>query len=258
MAAERPIPPFLPDTVEDFLENVNNNPIPWVEYLRKAHDFISNAPTIQDQGHELEERLASQDLRVSELEERVASLTQDNTAKSIAQAITPVSSTPIFPTLNYIAKATVDPAMRTTPITPPTPSEHSIQSDKLPDPDVSQKLRINYDCYPTPESYLAYVSSQLAGPAYSQILLHINCDGTCCLSDYSDILGILERAYGNLNWINNARTELLQLCQKNQEFSTFFAEFQHLALEGELANNALSTILDNAISRELCITTQNP
>ena len=75
MAAERPIPPFLPDTVEDFLENVNDNPAPWVEYLRKAHDFISNIPAIQNQGHELEERLASQDLRVSELEERVASLT---------------------------------------------------------------------------------------------------------------------------------------------------------------------------------------
>lgn len=293
MAAERPIPPFLPDTVEDFLENVNDNPTPWVEYLRKAHDFISTIPTTQEPEPGLTEQLASQDRRVTKLEEKVTSLTQENAAKSsiidfqryesdrlqeklrytesdrdraVAQAITPVSSTPAFPVPNYIAKATVDPTTRTTPITPPAPSEHSVRSDKLPDPDVfkgdrddlrrflsqvSQKLRINYDRYPTPESRLAYVSSRLAGPAYSQILPHINRDGTCRLSDYSDILGILERAYGDPNRINNARTELLQLRQKNQEFSTFFAEFQRLALEGELADDALSTILDNAISREL-------
>jgi hypothetical protein len=293
MAAERPIPPFLPDTVEDFLENVNDNPNPWVEYLRKAHDFISTTPTTQSQEPELIGQLASQDLCILELKEKVTALTQDNIAKSgiidfqrnesdrlqeklrhteadrdraVAQAITPVSSTPSFPAPNYIAKATVDPTTRTTPITPPAPSEHSVRSDKLPDPDVfkgdrhdlrrflsqvSQKLRINYDRYPTPESRLAYVSSRLVGPAYSQILPHINRDGTCRLADYPDILGILERAYGDPNRINNARTELLQLRQKNQEFSTFFAEFQRLALEGELADDAVSTILDNAISREL-------
>lgn len=293
MAAERPIPPFLPDTVEDFLENVNDSPIPWVEYLRKAHDFISTVPAAQEQEPELIKQLASQGYRITELEEKVTSLAQDNAAKSsiinfqrdesdrlqeklrhiegdrdraIAQAITPVSSTPAFPVPNYIAGATVDPAMRTTPNTPPAPSEYSVRSDKLPDPDVfkgdrhdlrrflsqiSQKLRINYDRYPTPEARLAYVSSRLAGPAYSQILPHINRDGTCRLSDHSDVLGILERAYGDPNRINNARTELLQLRQKNQEFSTFFAEFQRLALEGELADDALSTILDNAISREL-------
>jgi hypothetical protein len=69
------------------------------------------------------------------------------------------------------------------------------------------------------------MSSRLSGPTYSQVLPHINLDGSCQLSDYPDILGILERAYGDLNRVNNARTELLQLRQKNQEFSTFFAEF---------------------------------
>lgn len=113
------------------------------------------------------------------------------------------------------------------------------------------KLRINHDCYPTPGACFAYVSSRLTGPAYSQILLYINRDGTCRLSDYPEILNILERAYRDPNCINNARTELLRLWQKNHEFSTFFAEFQRLALEGELAEDALSTILDNAVSQEL-------
>jgi hypothetical protein len=81
MAAERPIPPFLPD-IEDFLKNVNDNPTPWVEYLREAHDFISTISTIQEQDPEFIEQLASQDCRITELEEKVTSLTQDNTAKS--------------------------------------------------------------------------------------------------------------------------------------------------------------------------------
>jgi hypothetical protein len=57
-----------------------------------------------------------------------------------------------------------------------------MRSDKLPDPNVfagdrkdlrrflsqvSQKLRVNADRYPTPTARLAYISSRLSGPAYS-------------------------------------------------------------------------------------------
>jgi hypothetical protein len=293
MAAERPIPPFLPDTVEDFIANVNDSPAPWVEYLRKAHDFITTTPVpLEQDTTDLLERIPAQDAEIAYLKEKVNTLKNENIRhqaiiefqrqeadryndklrraemdrdRAVAQAIAPVP-TPAFTTPSSQAKDLVDPPARTTPFTAPSPSEHSMRSDKLPDPNVftgdrkdlrrflsqvSQKLRVNYDRYPTPAARLAYVSSRLSGPAYSQVLPHINSDGSCQLSDYPDILGILERAYGDPNRVNNARTELLQLRQKNQEFSTFFAEFQRLALEGELADDALSTILDNAISREL-------
>ena len=156
--------------------------------------------------------------------------------------------------------------MRTTLLTTPAPSKHSMRSDKLPNSNlfigkreelrlfvlkISQKLRVNADRYLTPTTCLTYILSQLSSTIYSQILPYINSDRICRLTDYPNILRILKQAYGDLNRINNARTELLQLCQKNQEFSAFFAEFQRLALEGELADDALSTILDNAISREL-------
>jgi hypothetical protein len=60
MAAERPIPPFLPDTVEDFLTNVNDNPTPWVEYLRKAYEYINTAPLpLELDTSELYERLST-------------------------------------------------------------------------------------------------------------------------------------------------------------------------------------------------------
>ena len=58
MAAERPILLFLPDTIEDFLENVNKNPIPWVNYLRKAHECITTAlPALEQEKSDLLERL---------------------------------------------------------------------------------------------------------------------------------------------------------------------------------------------------------
>jgi len=71
MAAERPIPPFLPDTVEDFLANVNDNPTPWVEYLRKAYEYINTAPlSLELDTSELYERLAIQDSEIAYLKEK--------------------------------------------------------------------------------------------------------------------------------------------------------------------------------------------
>jgi FtsZ-binding cell division protein ZapB len=71
MAAERPIPPFLPDTVEDFLTNVNDNPTPWVEYLRKAHEYINTAPLpLELDTSELYERLSTQDSEIAYLKEK--------------------------------------------------------------------------------------------------------------------------------------------------------------------------------------------
>jgi hypothetical protein len=279
----RPIPPFLPDTEEDFLVSVQADAAPWVEYLQEAYNFIATTPNEPTLDPTLLERISSQDDRIAELEETVENVidfqrqeadrlqerlrrTESDRDRAVAQAITPVPTIPALPVPNHSAEALVDPITRTSPITPPAPSEHSVRSDKLPDPDVfkgersdlrrflsqiSQKLRINRDRYPTAESRLAYVSSRLSGPAYSQILPYINRDGTCRLPDYPELLNLLERAYGDPNRINNARTDLFRLRQKNFEFSTFFAEFQRLAMEGELAEDALSTILDNAISREL-------
>jgi hypothetical protein len=102
--------------------------------------------------------------------------------RAVAQDIAPVS-TPTLTTPSSQAKDVIDPPTRTTPITTPAPSEHSMRSDKLPDPyvftgdrkdlrrflsQVSQKLRVSANRYPTPAACLAYVSPRLSGPAYPQ------------------------------------------------------------------------------------------
>ena len=73
----------------------------------------------------------------------------------------------------------------------------------------------------------------------------------CKLPNYEDILNLLDRAFGDPNRVNNARNDLFRLRQTHKDFSTFFAEFQRLALEGEMSEDALPTLLEQAISREL-------
>ena len=55
--------------------------------------------------------------------------------RAVTQAITPIH-TPAATIPSSQAKDIVDPPTGTTPITAPAPSEHSMRSDKLPNPDL--------------------------------------------------------------------------------------------------------------------------
>jgi hypothetical protein len=138
-------------------------------------------------------------------------------------------------------------------------------SERLPDPaifegdrkdfrrfqsKIYQKMKTNADRFPTAAERMSYVTNRLEGPAYAQILPYI-LDGECQLPDYTDVLRILERAYGDPNRVNNARKELFRLKQQNREFAAFYAEFQRLALEGEVHEDSQVTLLEAALSREL-------
>jgi Domain of unknown function (DUF4939)/Zinc knuckle len=174
---------------------------------------------------------------------------------------TPLStSIPDHPTERVTA-----PTQRTPPPVATTPSEASRLSERLPDPEkfkgdrkdlrrfvsqIHEKLSANRDRFPTPQSRMAYVTNRLSGDPYAQILPYIR-EGVCQLADYKDVLTLLDRAFGDPNRINNARNDLFRLRQTNKDFGTFFAEFQRLALEGEMSEDALPTLLEQAINREL-------
>ncbi|CAJ2512146.1 Uu.00g051610.m01.CDS01 [Anthostomella pinea] len=64
-------------------------------------------------------------------------------------------------------------------------------------------------------------------------------------------LAYLENAFRDPDRIQNAQNKLYQLKQRNQDFSIFFSEFQCLALEGEMPEDALTPLLFQGISREL-------
>jgi hypothetical protein len=61
----------------------------------------------------------------------------------------------------------------------------------------------------------------------------------------------MEEAFRDPNRVQNAQNALYRLQQKNQDFSTFHTEFEHLALKGEIIKASLGTLLMQNISFEL-------
>lgn len=81
-------------------------------------------------------------------------------------------------------------------------------------------------------------SGGLKGAPYIQSLPYI-CKGVYHLNDYDEMLQTLDNAFGDPNRRFNARSQIYQLRQNNKDFSIYFAEFQRLALEGEMVEAAL-------------------
>lgn len=184
-------------------------------------------------------------------------------ALTIAQPAVQTPRSSPRPTPN--TETVVDPTTGTFTPAAAAPSESTRQSEKLPNPDrfngdrkdlrrftsqIHEKMNVNRDRFPTSQSRMAYVTNRLSGNPYNQVLPHIE-KGICKLRDYDEILQLLERAYGDPNRINNARSELFRYRQTNKEFSVFLAEFQRLGLEAEMTHESLSTLLEQAVSKEL-------
>jgi hypothetical protein len=189
--------------------------------------------------------------------------TEKDKAIALAQPAVPTPHSSPRPTPQ--AKTPVDLTTGTPTPAAAAPSDSTRQSEKLPDPDrfngdrkdlrrfasqIHEKMNVNRDRFPTSQSRMAYVTNRLSGNPYNQVLPHIQ-KGVCQLRDYEEILQLLERAYGDPNRVNNARSELFRYRQTNKEFSVFLAEFQRLGLEAEMTHESLSTLLEQAVSKEL-------
>ncbi|CAJ2506653.1 Uu.00g078390.m01.CDS01 [Anthostomella pinea] len=111
-------------------------------------------------------------------------------------------------------------------------------------------MTANADQFLTVTARLTYVAGRLTGKAYELILPKTRY-GVPDFLDYPEMLAYLENAFGDPDRIQNAQNKLYQLKQRNQDFSTFFSEFQCLALEGEMPKDALTSLLFQGISREL-------
>jgi hypothetical protein len=185
--------------------------------------------------------------------------------RAIDLATPTVRTTLPTPMLQTPTEGNAAAAARTPPSTIDTSSNPGQLSEKLPNPDkftgdrkdlrrfvsqIHEKMKVNRDRFPTPQSRMSYVSSRLGGNPYSQILPYI-IEGVCQLPDYKAILEKLDHAYGDPNRVHNARSALFRLQQTNKDFSTFYAEFQRLALEGQMLEDSLPTILEHALSKEL-------
>ncbi|KAG0152773.1 hypothetical protein PDIDSM_2578 [Penicillium digitatum] len=251
---EPPQPPFLPSDLEQFAEHARDHPDQWFEYCRRAYDYIEST---QSEATNARERVDQAELQLHSREDQdhppVSELTAAERDHLRDVAVLEYQKKLYDEAQQNIARieaARMSAAMGTPPSLTPESSGSHVRSERLPDPDkfegdrkdlrrfssqIKEKLNINRDRFPTPQSRMTYVTNRLKGIPYAQILPYIR-DGICQLNDFTDILDILERAFGD---------------PKDKEFSLFFAEFQRLAMEGEMHNEALPTMLEQAINREM-------
>lgn len=281
----RPIPPILPQDASAFENHAREHLSSWFEYCQQAYAYM-DSQDIQING--LDKQIATQDQNLAKQDEKIAALEtkvlesvimertllaqlKDKDAQIIEATITArLARQASPPTVRILtpdasrspAEKGIAPHLGTPPAAEPTTSR---PSEKLPDPDkfdgtrhdlrrflqqIYAKMTSNADRFPTATSRLTYVAGRLTGKAYNLILPR-TIFGIPQFADYPELLAYLENAFGDPDRIQNAQNLLYRLKQRNQDFSIYFSEFQRLALEGEMPEDALTPLLFQGISREL-------
>lgn len=282
--SQRPSPPQAVDQPTDLVQRVQESPTEWLFYLRNLDAYISGLEEeLQNaresaQGaqslasryqKELEDKNAiiqyqGQEIEAARRQAFAAETERDRVFAAARENPTPTVPTPDSPPVSTAAKAAEDVAAREATPALATPSKLSL-SERLPDPvqfngerkdlrrfvqQIYAKMTANLDRFPSAASRLTYVAGRLQGDAYNLLLPKMKY-GVPQFVDYQQLLEFLESAYGDPDRVQNAQNTLYRLKQRNQEFSTFIAEFDRLAQEGEMAEEALAPLLTQAISREL-------
>jgi hypothetical protein len=75
MAASPLMPPFLPESEEQFTEHVSANPQVWYYYCQAAYLYIEKYGNTLEESTEQSTRLQ---LRITDLEEQLYTVNQDN------------------------------------------------------------------------------------------------------------------------------------------------------------------------------------
>lgn len=280
-----PAPPAVPQNAEAFAEHSSRYPQEWFDYCVAMDTYVQDVHRLvqketDEHRDEVEDLKASlnqkkgvceyqqelqdkSDRRIRELQGEL-SATQSQRDAAL-QAAAPTVDTPPSASTTQAEKDPVTLLGTPSSATPPSTTTTTRVSERLPDPDkfdgdradlrrfvsqIQEKMTANQDRYPTPQLRMSYVNNRLKGSPYALILPYIQ-GGVCQLPDYTDVLDKLDHAYGDPNRARNARNQLYRLRQGNKEFSLFFAEFQRLAIDGEMENGALPIMLEQAINREL-------
>ena len=163
MAASPPLPPFLPESEEQFTEHVSANPQVWYRYCKAAYLYIEKHGNTPEEFAEQSTRLQ---IRITDLEEQLSATNQDNVKlrtiidyqetqhnkqlqavtqklieaevakeKALAIAQPAVYTPPSAAQPEPVVKNSADPAPRKTAPLVTAPSESTRQSEKVPDPE---------------------------------------------------------------------------------------------------------------------------
>jgi hypothetical protein len=115
---------------------------------------------------------------------------------------------------------------------------------------VHSKLTGESSQYIDDQHKLCYVYSFLKGNAQNQIQPYILPD-KIKLDNVEALISILEATLGDPDQLGTASAELHKLTEGNQEFSQYYAEFQHLMAILDHDSNAKNATLKHGLSQEL-------
>jgi hypothetical protein len=163
MAASQPMPPFLPESEEQFIEHVTANPQVWYHYCQAAYLYMEKHGNTQEESAEQSTRLQ---LRITDLEEQLYTANQDNgklraiidyqktqhneqlqdatrklieaevaKEKALVIAQPAVYTPPSAAQPEPVIKTSSDPTPGKTTSFATAPSESTRQSEKVPDPE---------------------------------------------------------------------------------------------------------------------------
>ena len=148
---------------------------------------------------------------------------------------------------------------------PVAPAQGS-SSVKIPDPPIftdsreewegwqlqmQLKLRADAQRFPNATSRIAYVISRTAGRAQELLKGHVTNDGFVDLTDATDVLTILQNAYGDPDPEGTARTKLEKLRQGKHDFAWYIAQFDALTNKLRWDTRAKKDALLTGISYEI-------
>jgi Zinc knuckle len=104
---------------------------------------------------------------------------------------------------------------------------------------IRNKLRSNYDHYPTEEAKLGYVLSRVEQPASDILEPYLDDDAVQPITTHTQVLEALEKVYGTPNKEYMYQGQFERLEQRNSDFNSFVAEFYRLAAPLRRDENSL-------------------
>ncbi len=160
----RPLPPFLPETEDQYVQHAKDHPSAWYQYFQAAYQFIEQSSTSSD---EVTNELIREKIRTAESNENLEAVRAENLKlrnyldfqkesfqekerelrqeviqaeiakeKALLLAQPTVHAPNATPYQNPLVEPTPDSTTRASPPAPATPSESTRQSEKLPDPEL--------------------------------------------------------------------------------------------------------------------------
>lgn len=228
---------------------------------REGHSETTQKTTAENKVAELTRRLAALQKERDRDQAIIAYL--DSKSRTIERRLSREDDVSPMPQREVSEAARSDDTRR---MIPSTTRGHLHDNPKFPDAPVFSGDRAMFDSwkdkvrdklansaaqYSTETQRIAYIKSRTDGVAYQQIRAQCQPEHPRSFQAADDVLSVLEKIYGDRNRKSRAITELRTLKMGKRPFDDFYEEFARCAAEIGYSDDALTPLLENAISDEL-------